>query len=102
MKNAEYSSEKIGAKGETNCLRSTDVEIVDKYILRSNLWTFDRNYCQMNRRVEMTKDQFLIDKVIMKNYRRKLTNLSMAWTDYRKAYDMVPIHGFWKVQEWLE
>ena len=37
-----------------------------------------------------TKDQLLIDKVILKNCRRRLTNLSMAWIDYKKAYDMVP------------
>ena len=37
-----------------------------------------------------TKDQLLIDKAILKNCRRRLTNLSMAWIDYKKAYDMVP------------
>lgn len=37
-----------------------------------------------------TKDQLLVDKAILKNCRRRLTNLSMAWIDYKKAYDMVP------------
>ena len=37
-----------------------------------------------------TKDQLLIDKAILKNSRRRLTNLFMAWIDYRKAYDMFP------------
>ena len=32
-----------------------------------------------------TKDQLLVDKTVVKNCRRKLTNLSMAWID-----DMVP------------
>ena len=42
-----------------------------------------------------TKDQLLIiDKAILKNCRRRLTNLSMAWIDYLKAYDIVPIHVF--------
>ena len=36
-----------------------------------------------------SKDQLLIDKAILKNWRRRLTNLSMAWIDYKKAYDMV-------------
>ena len=37
-----------------------------------------------------TKDQLLIDKTDMKNYRRRKVGLSMAWIDYQKAYDMVP------------
>ena len=36
-----------------------------------------------------TKGQLLIDKAILKNCRRRLTNLSMAWIDHRKAYDMM-------------
>ena len=37
-----------------------------------------------------TKDQLLVDKAILKNCRRRLTKLSMAWIDYKKAYDKVP------------
>ena len=37
-----------------------------------------------------TKDQLLIDKAILKKCRRLLTNLSMAWIDFRKTYDIVP------------
>ena len=37
-----------------------------------------------------TKDQLLIDKVAMKNCRRRKFVLNMAWIDCRKAYDMVP------------
>ena len=37
-----------------------------------------------------TKDQLLIDKAILKDCKRRHTNLSMAWIDYRKAYDMIP------------
>ena len=40
----------------------------------------------MNRK---DKRPTLIYKANLKNYRRRLTNLSMAWTDYRKAYDMM-------------
>ena len=32
----------------------------------------------------------LVDKAILKSCRRELTNLSMAWIDYKKAYDMEP------------
>jgi len=50
---------------------------------------------QMNRRDvegthEVQKDQLLIDKMVLKNCRRRRMNLNMAWIDYKKAYDMVP------------
>ena len=32
-----------------------------------------------------TKDQLLVDKAILKNCRTRLTNLSMAWIDYREG-----------------
>ena len=35
-----------------------------------------------------TKDQLLIHKAVMREAKR--TCLSMAWIDYKKAYDMVP------------
>jgi len=44
--------------------------------------------CRRNTRG--TKDQLLIDKMVLKNCRRRHTNLNMAWIDYKKAYDMVP------------
>ena len=37
-----------------------------------------------------TKDQLLIDKTILRDCRKRHTNLGMAWIDYKKAYDMVP------------
>ena len=42
------------------------------------------------RRSRGTKDQLLIDKAILKDCKRRHTNLAMAWIDYRKAYDIVP------------
>ena len=36
------------------------------------------------------KEQLLIDKMILKNCKRRHTNLSMAYIDYRKAYDKIP------------
>ena len=35
------------------------------------------------------KDQLLIDKMILRDSRKRHTNLGMAWIDYKKAYDMV-------------
>ena len=36
-----------------------------------------------------TKDQFLIDKAVMKIYRRTKVALRLVWIDYQKVYDMV-------------
>ena len=37
-----------------------------------------------------TKDQLLIEKAVLKDCKKRHTNLSMAWIDNRKAYDLVP------------
>ena len=37
-----------------------------------------------------TKDQLIIDKTVLKDCKKRHTNLSMAWIDYKKAYDFVP------------
>ena len=37
-----------------------------------------------------TKDQLLIDKEILREAKLKKKCLSMAWIDYRRAYDLVP------------
>ena len=42
------------------------------------------------RKSRGTKDQLLIDKMMMMNSKRRKTNLSMAWIDYKKAFDMIP------------
>ena len=37
-----------------------------------------------------TKDQLAIDRTITNDSKRRHTNLSMAWIDYRKAFDSLP------------
>ena len=37
---------------------------------------------------DRTIDQLAIDRCILQNCRKRKTNLSMAWVDYKKAYDM--------------
>ena len=44
----------------------------------------------MQEKSRGTKDQLLIDKTILRDCRKRHTNLGMAWIDYKKAYDMVP------------
>ena len=55
---------------------------------RNGLLTDEQKGCTKGSRG--TKDQLLVDKAILKKCRRGLTNFSMAWIDYKKAYDMVP------------
>ena len=53
-----------------------------------NLLPEEQKGCR--RKSRGTKDQLLIDKTILKDCRKRRTNLAMAWIDYRKAYDFVP------------
>ena len=46
-----------------------------------------------------TKGQLLLDKTVLKDCRERHTNLSMAWINYRKTYDLVP--HIW-VNEYME
>ena len=58
-----------------------------QHLERNGLLTDERKGYRKGSRG--AKDQLLVDKAILKNCRRRLTNLSMAWIDYKKAYDMV-------------
>ena len=58
------------------------------HLERNGLLTDEQKGCRKESRG--SKDQLLVDKAILKNGRRRLTKLSMAWIDYKKAYDMVP------------
>ena len=42
------------------------------------------------RKSRVTKDQLLIDKTVLKDCKKRHTNLSMAWEDYKKVYYFVP------------
>ena len=42
------------------------------------------------RRSRGTKDQLLIDKAVIQDCKKRKSDLSMSWIDFRKAYDMVP------------
>ena len=42
------------------------------------------------RKSRGTKDQLLIDKTVLKDCKKRHTNLCVAWIDYKKAYDLVP------------
>ena len=42
------------------------------------------------KRSRGTNDLLFIDKMVLKHAKKNQRNLSMAWIDYSKAYDMVP------------
>ena len=52
------------------------------FMENENLLSEAQKHC---RRSRGTKDQLLIDKTILKDCRKRRTNLAMAWIDYRKA-----------------
>ena len=37
-----------------------------------------------------TKDQVLLNKAVLRDCKRRSTNLAMAWIDYRMVYDKIP------------
>ena len=63
-------------------------ESVYHHLESEKLLPEEQKGCRKNSRG--TKDQLMIDKMVMKNCKRRLTNLCVAWIDYKKAYDMVP------------
>ena len=67
------------------------------HLERNGLLTDEQKGCRKGSRG--SKDQLLVDKAIVTNCLRRLTNLSIAWIDYKKAYDMVP-HSW--IQKCLE
>ena len=60
------------------------------YLAPEKLLPEEQKGCRRGRRG--TKDQLLINKTVLKDSKKRHTNLSMAWIDYKKAYDFVP-HG---------
>ena len=64
----------------------------------NNLLPDEQKGCR--KRSRGTKDQLLIDKMILKDAKNG-KNLSMAWIDYKKAYDMVPHSWLLEVVEML-
>ena len=42
------------------------------------------------RKCQGTKDQLAIERCILQNCRKRKANLSIAWLDYKKVYNMVP------------
>ena len=58
------------------------------HILKNDIIPEEQRGCTRNS--HGCKDQLLINKMIIEDCKKKKKNLSMAWIDYRKAYDCVP------------
>ena len=63
-------------------------EEMHKHLDEEQLFPDEQKGCRRQKRA--TKDQLLIDKMVIRNCKRRLTNLAMGWIDYEKAYDMIP------------
>ena len=59
-----------------------------EHLENSSIIPTEQKGCKRNSRG--TKDQLLIDKMVLKNCKKRLTNLCISWIDYKKAYDMIP------------
>ena len=83
-------------KLQANNLFTTDVKVVNgdycqgnnQHLQSNGLFPEEQKGCRKESRG--TKDQLMIDKMVLKNCRRRMTNLCLSWIDYKKAYDMVP------------
>ena len=54
---------------------------------QEKLLTEEQKRCKQGSRG--TKNQFLIDKAVLKDCKKRHNNLSMSWIDYKNAYDFV-------------
>ena len=63
-------------------------EYIYKHLIENNLMPDEQKGCKKKSRG--CKELLLIDKMVLKNCKRRKTNLYMGYIDYRKAYDMVP------------
>ena len=58
------------------------------HLERENILPSEQKGCR--KRSRGTRDQLLIDKVVLRDCKRRYTFLAMARIDYKKAYDMIP------------
>ena len=70
-----------------------------EHIEKTNLLAREQKRCKKGSRG--TKDQLLIDEMIVKDCKKRLKSLAVAWIDYRKAYEMVPHSWVQKCMEVL-
>ena len=63
-------------------------EKMHSHLEREKVLPSEQNGCHKGSRG--TKDQLLIDKTVLRDCKKRYTNLAMAWIDNKQVYDMVP------------
>ena len=69
-------------------MTGTTAESIYNFLDVNDKLTVEQKRCKKESRG--TKDQLLIDKTILRDCRKRHTNLGIAWIHYKKAYDIVP------------
>ena len=69
-------------------LTSVLAEAIYEHLERNGFLVDEQKGCR--KRSRGTKGQLLVDKMIMRNCKRRSCILGMAWSDCRMAYDLVP------------
>lgn len=73
-----------------NAITSMITDSMNEYQEKEKILTNEKGSRKENRG---TKDQLVIKKIILRDFKRNHTNLTMSLINYRKAYDMVPHDG---------
>ena len=90
------SKGKLCGELHTNNLSSAYVEITYRYYFRGYVLFHGekkltcRGAKGCRRKSRRIKDQLLINKTVLKDCRKRKTNLAMMWISYRKSYVFVP------------
>ena len=58
------------------------------HLERENVLPSEQNGCRKRNRG--TKSQLFINKTVLRDFKKRHTNLAMVWIDYKKAYGIVP------------
>lgn len=69
-------------------LTSVLTRYISQYLRNNNLMAREQNGGRV--RTKGSKELLVIDTILTKQARRKSRNISVAWVDYRKAFDSVP------------
>ncbi|XP_044760203.1 uncharacterized protein LOC123317662 [Coccinella septempunctata] len=70
---------------------------ISRHIREHNLMTEEQGGCR--EKTKGCKELLVIDHIVTKQARKKLRNISVAWVDYKKAFDSVPHTWLLKVLE---
>lgn len=60
-----------------------------KFLDKNDMLLTEEISCR--RRCRSAKDQLLIEKMVIQNFKRRSKNLEMTWIDYCNAYDIFPL-----------